>query len=73
MVATHSRVTAGAATAIVLSLDAPHVTTATGHRVVLDGHDVASVRATVVDVHGNLVPTSTANVTFEIASGLAES
>ena len=69
MVATHSRVTAGAATAIVLSLDAPHVTTATGHRVVLDGHDVALVRATVVDVHGNLVPTSTANVTFEIASG----
>ena len=69
VVATHSRVTASAATSIVLSLDAPHASTATGHKVVLDGHDVALVRATVVDARGNLVPTSTVNVSFEIASG----
>eukprot|EP00937_MAST-01D_sp_MAST-1D-sp2_P002119 g2119.t1 len=65
VVAVHSRFTAGAAAAIALQLDAPSASTATGHRVVLDGHDVALVRATVVDARRNTVPTSAANITFE--------
>jgi hypothetical protein len=69
VVATHSRITAGAAVAIVLSLDAPSPSTATGQKLLLDGHDVALVRATVVDAHGNPVPTSAANITFEVVSG----
>ena len=68
-IATHSRVTAGAAVAIVLQLDAPSETTATGRKVVLDGHDVALVRATVVDARGVTVPSAAANITFDIVSG----
>jgi hypothetical protein len=69
VVATHSRFTAGAPVTIVLQLDAPSTSTATGQKVLLDGHDVGLVRATVVDAHGNTVPTSTANITFEVMSG----
>jgi hypothetical protein len=53
IVATHSRVASSPTAAIVLSLDAPSPSTGTGHRVVLDGHDVALVRATVVDASGH--------------------
>ena len=52
VVATHTRITAAVAAAIVLTNDAPSPTTGTGQRLVLDGHDVALVRATVVDAQG---------------------
>eukprot|EP00040_Diaphanoeca_grandis_P013279 m.67174 g.67174 ORF g.67174 m.67174 type:complete len:1048 (+) comp23774_c0_seq1:77-3220(+) len=69
VVATHTRLTASAATTIALSIDAPSPTTATGQRVLLDGHDVALVRATIVDQHGNSAPSSSHNITFEVVSG----
>lgn len=63
-----SILTAGVATAIVLSLDAPSVKTGTGTSLLLDGHDVAMLRATIVDASGTSV-TSTANVSFSIKGG----
>ena len=68
-IARHERVAASTPTALRLTLDVPHVSTATGSKVVLDGHDVALVRATVVDVHGNAVTSATHNVTFTVRSG----
>ena len=41
-----------AATAVRLSVDAPSVSTGTGEAVVMDGHDVALIRAEVVDRNG---------------------
>ena len=68
-IARHERVAASTATALRLSLDVPHVSTGTGSKVVLDGHDVALVRAAVVDGHGNVVTSATHNVTFTVRSG----
>ena len=59
----------GSATAIVLSVDAPTTKTGTGSAVLLDGHDVAMLRATIVDADGNRVVNSSANVTFTITEG----
>lgn len=67
--ASHTKHSWGKAVAIVLSLDAPSVTTGTGSAVYLDGSDVALVRATVVDANGVVVHTSTTNVTFAVTSG----
>jgi hypothetical protein len=72
VVATHTRVqSSGTAAAIKLSLDAPSPKTATGEKVLLDGHDVALLRASLVDVHGNPVLNNLkpVNVTFEVVSG----
>ena len=69
VLATHSRITAGPAAAVLLQLDAPSAKTATGQKVLLDGHDVALVRATIADAHGNVVSHSSANVTFDVVSG----
>jgi hypothetical protein len=70
VVATHTRMASADPDAIKLSLDAPSPSTATGERVLLDGHDVALVRATIVDSQGNLLPSnSSTNVTFEVVSG----
>ena len=74
VVARAVRVSAGAAAAIVLTLDAPSRSTATGTKVLLDGHDVALVRATVVDAAGVVVHGSAAgafNVSFSVTSGPA--
>jgi hypothetical protein len=46
-------VTSGPAVAIVLSLDCPNPLTGTGSKLLLDGQDVALVRATLVDSAGN--------------------
>ena len=57
---------------IQLSVDAPSPRTGTGSAVVLDGSDVALVRATVVDAHGHEIvtgPDAQRNVTFRVASG----
>jgi len=66
--ATHTRITAGTPSAIQLSLDAPSPHTATGGAVLLDGHDVALVRATLVDAGGHPSPAAV-NVTFEVLGG----
>jgi len=59
----------GNATAIVLSIDAPSVATGTGTHLLLDGHDVAMLRATVVDAKGYTVGTSSANISFTVGAG----
>lgn len=65
-VVTHTIHTPGEAAALRLSLDAPNADKGTGSALVLDGQDVALVRAEVVDKNGNLVTTSSANVTFSV-------
>lgn len=57
------------ATTIILSVDAPSVSTGTGTSLVLDGHDVGMLRATITDSTGIVVVTSTANVTFSVTAG----
>ena len=70
MIATHSRIAnVSPAERVVLSIDAPSPSTGTGQRIVLDGHDVALIRATIVDAHGTTVNTATHNVTFTVVSG----
>ncbi len=59
----------GSARQLLLSLDAPDVSTGTGSAVYLDGKDVALVRCTVVDAAGVVVSTSDANVTFTVTNG----
>jgi hypothetical protein len=55
--------------ALVLNLDCPSVATGTGEALLLDGQDVALVRATIVDSLGQPVHMSIHNVTFEVVSG----
>lgn len=69
IVAHHERLEAGAPAALRLTLDVPHVSTATGSAVVSDGHDVALVRAAVVDSRGRVVHTATNNITFRVTEG----
>jgi hypothetical protein len=63
------RYTSGLATAVVLSIDAPSPVTGTGSKMLLDGQDVALIRATVVDAAGHTVHNAANNITFEIVSG----
>ena len=63
--------TAGPAVAVVLSVDAPSPRTGTGNALVLDGHDAALVRATIVDAAGNTVGGADDKVTFLVRSGPA--
>lgn len=58
----------GNASAVVLSIDAPSRLTGTGEALVLDGHDVAMLRASIVDANGTLVASS-ANVSFTVTDG----
>ena len=60
---------AGNATKIMLSLDAPSAKTGTGTALVLDGHDAAMLRATVVDSAGVTVGSSAANISFVVTAG----
>lgn len=66
---TNTILSAGTATALQLSLDAPSEKFGSGTHLLLDGHDVAMVRATVVDASGVKVESSTANISFAVASG----
>ena len=59
----------GSPTALLLYLDVPNVSTATGSKLVLDGADVALVRVALVDSGGVLVSSVPANVTFSVVSG----
>ena len=67
--ATHTVTTAGEAAKIVTTLDVPNEQTGTGSALVADGQDAGLVRAMVVDAKGNIVPSSSHNITFEIVSG----
>ena len=67
--ATHTVATAGAAVKIVATLDVPNEQTGTGSALVADGQDAGLVRAMVVDSKGNIVPSSSHNITFEVISG----
>lgn len=58
-----------AATRLTLTLDVPSRATGTGDKLLLDGRDLALVRAAVVDGDGRLVPSSTARVHFRVTSG----
>jgi len=66
----HTIIGAAAAVGLRLSLDAPNPTTGTGSALALDGHDVALLRAEVIDSDGRIVTTNeTHNVTFAVTAG----
>lgn len=65
----HTMLKPGNASAILLTVDAPSRMTGTGTKLMLDGHDVALVRATIVDMDGTTVVDSTANVSFTVVRG----
>ena len=68
VLATHTQLSPGAPAQLVLTLDAPSAHTGTGSALLLDGHDAALVRATIVDSAGVTVATN-GTVSFSIASG----
>ena len=57
------------ATRIILSLDVPSAATGTGTALLLDGHDAALARASVVDAKGNVVQSADHLITFAVTSG----
>ena len=57
------------ATKILLSVDVPSAATGTGSALLLDGHDAALVRASVVDANGNVVQNADHLITFAVTSG----
>lgn len=63
------RRTSGKATRLTLNLDCPSKATGTGEALLLDGQDVALVRASVVDDSGQVVHMATNNITFSVLSG----
>ena len=69
-VATHTLVSPGAPAALRLTIDAPSVAKGTGSALLLDGRDVALVRAELVDEHGNFVGRNiSVNVSFAVTEG----
>jgi hypothetical protein len=71
VLATHTVMTSGPPTAIVLSLDVPSPRTGTGDALLLDGQDVGMVRATIVDTFGRMCADATSNISFQVVSGPA--
>lgn len=69
VVATMERHTNGKAAKLELSIDAPAAATGTGTAVLLDGHDAALLRASVVDDNGRVMHLATNNITFRVVSG----
>ena len=65
------QLTPGAATTIVLSLDAPSAATGTGEALLLDGADAALVRASLVDTRGVLDSSAPVgpNISFAVLDG----
>ena len=47
----------------------PPVRTGTGEALLLDGHDAALVRASIVDADGRVMHMATNNITFTVLSG----
>ena len=68
-VASDTRFTNGAAAALTLTIDAPSAATGTGTALMLDGHDAALLRASIVDAKGHVMHLATHNVSFTIVSG----
>lgn len=68
-VATTARHTNGKAAALTLSIDAPSALTGTGEELLLDGHDAALLRASIVDGAGRVVHLAANNVSFRVVSG----
>jgi len=68
-VATATRHTTGAPSALQLTIDAPSAATGTGSSLVLDGQDAALLRASIVDQAGRVVHNARHNVTFRVVSG----
>ena len=70
VVGSHTLVGPGAPTALRLSLDAPSVTKGTGSALLLDGKDVALLKAEIVDAKGYFVGKNISlNVTFSVTAG----
>jgi hypothetical protein len=69
VVATDERHTLGKAAKLDLTIDAPSKATGTGEAVLLDGHDAALLRASVVDEAGRVMVHARNNITFKIVSG----
>ena len=70
VLASHTQVASSTMpSSIELSLDAPSVATGTGTALLLDGHDVALVRATVRDAAGMIVPNATNVISFAVQRG----
>jgi beta-galactosidase/beta-glucuronidase len=63
--------TNGKASKLLLEVDAPHALTGTGSKLVLDGHDAALLRASVVDENNRVSHFATNNITFSVISGPA--
>lgn len=59
----------GGAVKIKLFLDVPSVGTGTGNKLLLDGADVALIRAQVSDTNSVLVSSSSARISFRVVSG----
>ena len=68
-VATTQRHTNGKPATLQLSLDAPSAATGTGTAVVLDGHDAALLRGSILDSNGRVMHLATNNITFRVVSG----
>jgi hypothetical protein len=71
VLASARRASWGAPAALLLTLDAPSPRSGTGSAVLLDGEDVALVRAPVVDAQGNACGDAESIVTFSITAGPA--
>ena len=69
VVGQHTLLAPGLAAAVRLTTDAPNPGMGTGHALVLDGRDVALLRAEIVDAQGRVVVTSSANITFSVVKG----
>ena len=69
VVKTFSRTTPGQPLTLRLTIDVPSRTTGTGSAVVLDGEDVAMLRAEILDYTGSVVNGASNNVTFTVVSG----
>ena len=67
--ATHTQIDTRKASRIELSLDAPSTATGTGTALLLDGHDAALIRATIVDKNGNMVANADHEITFKVIQG----
>ena len=62
-------VASGPAAGIMLTLDAPSISTGTGAALLADGQDVALLRAMIVDDTGHAVTNASNNVSFKVVSG----
>ena len=69
VVKTFSRTTPGQPLTLRLTIDVPSRATGTGETVVLDGEDVAMIRAEILDRSGSVVNGASNNVTFTVLSG----